>query len=124
MTTRAVTVPECSATATSDADLARAIAAIPGDAWVYSADELVGNTWCCDLVAGHRQDHVVHVQTVEFASNDPDEYWMQWTNGGKAQLVKKPVCEAAFNPHTHDETYCLLPEEHEGPHTDGGQHWV
>lgn len=113
----------CPEVATIDGALAERIKAIPSGHtdWAEMAE---GETFDCALVARHRAGHLAHVQTTpepEFA-----EWWLRWGDG-VIVLVAEPVCEAELGIPEADghEPLCVLPDQHDLPHTDGGStHWL
>ena len=104
---------DCPAEAEATADLAAAIMALDGQAWEYTYAEILAGDWPCDLIAGHAGSHVAHVLTTPA----DEEYWLRWTSPADLAFVCREICEAAREL-DGDETYCLLPDGHDGPHHD------
>jgi hypothetical protein len=110
----------CDAVGTG-AEMATTIKAIEGETSDYS--ELGGEEWewYCDLERNHFGSHVAHVQRTPLGQ----EWWLRWGDG-VVILVSEPGCEGEDegSDDAEGKTYCLLPANHRGPHTNGRMHWL
>lgn len=110
----------CPAQTHTRPEMVTKIKAIDGTTWDYS--DLGADDWCCALIADHTGTHLAHVQTTV----DDQEWWLRWDDGA-TELVTEPICDDDIDEDQDDDedrTYCLLPNRHDGPHTDGEMHWI
>lgn len=90
-------------------DLRRALEAFGDDV----AFEIEG-TCSCELFSGHEGPHHAMGQSTTESGAKGTDWWVSWTaDAGDARLVALPQCEYDFD----NGEFCLLMQDHPGPHT-------
>ena len=110
---------ECEIETALTADIVNQLSAIPNPVWEWD----VSDTASCELEAGHSGRHASKGETCE---DDDNSLWIVWDEDLPVQLERRQPCESTPSEDPDDlvgEELCILPNDHDGQHTDGTDWW-
>lgn len=76
----------------------------------------VEDRYRCELVPGHPGPHL----SIGQSKGDTD-LWIRWSDEVAAEVVGLDPCDAS---RPDEESFCVLPEGHPGPHNDAQTRWA